>query len=134
MAPNPSCSSCDFLRRTYDTALKLWLLDEIVQCGTKTLAAGTVVNVHETSVEGERNHNVPDQDPDAFGPDCVGPTPAGSSSMNLALAAERQLPGPLKEQGAGGGRAPGMSWRVLLMRLLEEGGDTTAEEGWWGMV
>ncbi|KAK7359833.1 hypothetical protein VNO77_01799 [Canavalia gladiata] len=61
------------------------------------------------------------------GPECVSPTPAGSS-MNLAaaLAAERQLRGPQEEAGAS--RAPGTPWRVSLMRLLEETecGDVTA--------
>ncbi|KAJ1377832.1 Zinc finger, RING/FYVE/PHD-type [Sesbania bispinosa] len=73
--------------------------------------------------------NVPGLDLNASGPDRVGLTPAGSSSINLALAAERQLPGPPEEQGVGGWQSEGDSVRVSLMRLLEEeGGDTTAEE------
>lgn len=64
----------------------------------------------------------PGQDPNVFGPDCVGPTPASSSSMNLAaaLAAERQIRGPPEETGAARVRPPGTPWRVSLMRLLEE--------------
>ncbi|XP_061340825.1 uncharacterized protein LOC133287266 [Gastrolobium bilobum] len=76
----------------------------------------------------------PGQDPNGSGPECVGPTPAGSS-MNLAaaLAAERQLRGPQEEPGAGGegsrDSVPGTPWRVSLMRLLEEteGGGDAAE-------